>query len=96
MDTTGDAAYMTALHGDRRGAARLFAESLALAADLEARDRISWALLGAGNLAAETGAREQAAMKAAMPGSPRRPSTTMRCGPPGELMTPGALMAALT
>src|ERR687898_1022472 len=55
MDTTGDAGYMTALSGDAVGAAKFFAESLALAVDLEARDRISWALLGAGNLAAEQG-----------------------------------------
>src|SRR5918994_4754232 len=52
MDATGDAGYMTALSGDLVGAATFFAESLSLAVDLEARDRISWALLGAGNLAA--------------------------------------------
>src|SRR5215210_4134271 len=46
MDTTGDAGYMTALSGDAVGAAKLIAESLSLAMDLEARDRISWALLG--------------------------------------------------
>jgi tetratricopeptide (TPR) repeat protein len=55
MDATGDAGYMTALSGDATGAATFFAESLTLAMDLEARDRISWALLGAGNLAAEQG-----------------------------------------
>ena len=55
MDTTGDAGYMTALSGDAKAAATFFAESLTLAVDLEARDRISWALLGAGNLAAELG-----------------------------------------
>ena len=58
MDTTGDAGYMTALSGDAVGAAKFFAESLSLAIDLEARDRISWALLGAGNVAA---AKEDAA-----------------------------------
>jgi hypothetical protein len=52
MDATGDAGYMTALSGDLVGAAMFFTESLSLAVDLEARDRISWALLGAGNLAA--------------------------------------------
>ena len=55
MDATGDAGYMTALSGDAAGAAKFFAESLTLAVDLEARDRISWALLGAGNLAAAKG-----------------------------------------
>jgi tetratricopeptide (TPR) repeat protein len=55
MDATGDAGYMTALSGDAVGAAKFFAESLSLAVDLEARDRISWAFLGAGNLAAEQG-----------------------------------------
>ncbi|MDF2760757.1 MAG: hypothetical protein K0S99_3392, partial [Thermomicrobiales bacterium] len=55
MDATGDAGYMMALSGDAVGAAKFFAESLSLAVDLEARDRISWALLGAGNLAAEQG-----------------------------------------
>jgi tetratricopeptide (TPR) repeat protein len=55
MDATGDAGYMMALRGDAVAAARFFAESLSLAVDLEARDRISWALLGAGNLAAEKG-----------------------------------------
>ena len=55
MDATGDAGYMMALSGDPVGAAKFFAESLSLAVDLEARDRISWALLGAGNLAAEQG-----------------------------------------
>jgi tetratricopeptide (TPR) repeat protein len=55
MDTTGDAGYMTALSGDAVAAAKFFAESLTLAVDLEARDRISWALMGAGNLAAEQG-----------------------------------------
>ena len=53
MDATGDAGYMMALSGDPAGAATFFAESLSFAVDLEARDRISWALLGAGNLAAE-------------------------------------------
>jgi tetratricopeptide (TPR) repeat protein len=51
MDATGDAGYMTMLAGDAFGAAKFFAESLSLAVDLEARDRISWALLGAGNVA---------------------------------------------
>jgi predicted ATPase/class 3 adenylate cyclase len=55
MDAAGDAAYMMALSGDSAGAAKYFAESLTLAVQLEARDRISWALLGAGNLAAEQG-----------------------------------------
>ena len=55
MDATGDAGYMTVLAGDTVGAAKLFAESLSLAVDLEARDRISWALLGAGNVAAAKG-----------------------------------------
>jgi predicted ATPase/class 3 adenylate cyclase len=55
MDATGDAGYMTALSGDVVGAAKFFAESLSLAVDLEARDRISWAFLGAGNLAAAKG-----------------------------------------
>jgi predicted ATPase/class 3 adenylate cyclase len=55
MDATGDAGYMTALGGDVNAAAQFFAESLTLAVDLEARDRISWALLGAGNLAAMKG-----------------------------------------
>jgi predicted ATPase/class 3 adenylate cyclase len=55
MDATGDAGYMTALNGDAAGAATFFAESLSLAVELEARDRISWALLGAGNLAAGKG-----------------------------------------
>jgi tetratricopeptide (TPR) repeat protein len=55
MDTTGDAGYMTALSGDAVGAAKFFAESLSLAVDLEARDRVSWALLGVGNVAAEKG-----------------------------------------
>src|ERR671911_1022995 len=55
MDATGDAGYMMALSGDAVGAAKFFAESLSLAVDLEARDRISWALLGAGNLAADRG-----------------------------------------
>ena len=55
MDATGDAGYMTALRGEARAAAQLLTESLTLAVDLEARDRISWALLGAGNLAADTG-----------------------------------------
>jgi tetratricopeptide (TPR) repeat protein len=55
MDATGDAGYMTALSGDARAAAKFFAESLSLAVDLEARDRISWAVLGAGNLAAMKG-----------------------------------------
>ena len=53
MDATGDAGYMMALSGDPAGAATFFAESLSLAVNLEARDRISWALLGAGNLAAK-------------------------------------------
>jgi hypothetical protein len=60
MDATGDAGYMTALSGDAVGAATFFAESLTLAMDLEARDRISWALLGAGNLAAAKGDAAQA------------------------------------
>jgi predicted ATPase/class 3 adenylate cyclase len=55
MDAAGDAGYMTALTGDVVGAATFFGESLSLAVDLEARDRISWALLGAGNLAATQG-----------------------------------------
>src|SRR5215217_4929242 len=55
MDATGDAGYMTGLSGDAAGAAKFFSESLTLAVDLEARDRISWALLGAGNLAAAKG-----------------------------------------
>jgi len=46
---------MTALRGEAHAAAQLIAESLTLAVDLEARDRISWALLGAGNLAAMKG-----------------------------------------
>ena len=46
---------MTALNGDIVGAANFFAESLSLAVNLEARDRISWALLGTGNLAAAKG-----------------------------------------
>ena len=60
MDATGDAGYMTALHGDIAGAGALFAESLNLAVQLGARDRISWALLGVGNLAAEIGESAQA------------------------------------
>jgi predicted ATPase/class 3 adenylate cyclase len=60
MDATGDAAYMTALNGDAVGAATLFAESLSFAMDLEAPDRISWALLGTGNLAAAKGDAAQA------------------------------------
>jgi predicted ATPase/class 3 adenylate cyclase len=55
MDATGDAGYMTGLSGDAAGAAKFFSESLTLAVDLEALDRISWALLGAGNLAAAKG-----------------------------------------
>ncbi len=51
---------MTELNGDAVGAATLFAESLSLAMDLEAPDRISWALLGAGNLAAAKGDAAQA------------------------------------
>ena len=60
MDASGDAAYMTALNGDAVGAATLFAESLSIAMDLEAPDRISWALLGTGNLAAAKGDAAQA------------------------------------
>jgi len=60
MDASGDAAYMTALNGDAVGAATLFAESLSFAMDLEAPDRISWALLGTGNLAAAKGDAAQA------------------------------------
>jgi predicted ATPase/class 3 adenylate cyclase len=60
MDMTGDAGYMTALKGDRAGASRLFAESLNLALALGARDRISWALLGAGTIAASGGDAAQA------------------------------------
>ena len=60
MDATGDAGYMTALHGDLVGAGELFKESLDLAVELGARDRISWALLGVGNLAAEMGESAQA------------------------------------
>jgi predicted ATPase/class 3 adenylate cyclase len=60
MDASGDAAYMTALNGGAVAAARLFAESLSLAMDLEAPDRVSWALLGAGNLAAAKGDAAQA------------------------------------
>ena len=74
MDATGDAGYMTALSGDAVGAAKFFAESLSLAVDLEARDRISWALLGAGNLAADRETR---------PGpsgcSPLPPRSSSRC-----------------
>ena len=55
MDATGDAGYMMALRGDTAGAAKFFVESLSLAVELEARDRISWALLGTGNLAAAQG-----------------------------------------
>jgi hypothetical protein len=60
MDASGDAAYMTALNGDAVGAAMLFAQSLSIAMDLETPDRISWALLGAGNLAAAKGDAAQA------------------------------------
>jgi len=60
MDASGDAAYMTALNGDAVGAATLFAESLSIAMDLEAPDRISWALLGAADLAAAKGDAAQA------------------------------------
>jgi predicted ATPase/class 3 adenylate cyclase len=60
MDTTGDAGYMSTLSGDASAAATFFAESLSLAVDLEARDRISWALLGIGNLAADNGNAVQA------------------------------------
>jgi tetratricopeptide (TPR) repeat protein len=60
MDMLGDAGYMKALSGDRVGAARFLGESLTLALQLGARDRISWALLGVGNLAAELDAAEQA------------------------------------
>ena len=60
MDVTGDGGYMTALHGDLVGASKLFRESLDLAVELGARDRISWALLGVGNLAAEMGESAQA------------------------------------
>jgi hypothetical protein len=55
MDATGDGGYMTALDGDLVGASKLFNESLNLAVELGARDRISWAILGFGNLAAEIG-----------------------------------------
>jgi tetratricopeptide (TPR) repeat protein len=55
MDATGDAGYMMALNDDTAGAAKNFAESLTLAVELEALDRISWALLGAGNVAAAQG-----------------------------------------
>jgi predicted ATPase len=60
MDATGDAGYITALCGDLVGAGRFLTESLNLAVELGARDRISWALLGAGNLAAGMGDSAQA------------------------------------
>lgn len=60
MDTTGDAGYMAGLSGDLIAAGRFLSESLTLALDLEARDRISWALLGIGNLAAQRGDAAQA------------------------------------
>ena len=60
MDTTGDAGYMKTLADDVAGAARFFEESLELAVKLRARDRISWALLGIGNLAAKIGESGQA------------------------------------
>ena len=74
MDATGDAGYMMALSGDAVGAAKFFAESLSLAVDLEARDRISWALLGAGNLAAEQGDAARAVRLLPLP-----PRSSSRC-----------------
>ena len=40
-------------------------------------------------------ARRHEATNAAMTGSPVRPSTIIRCAPPGEWITPGSRMLAL-
>jgi predicted ATPase len=55
MDAVGDAGYMALLAGDPDRARALLAESLVLATQFDAHDRVSWAVLGAGNLAARQG-----------------------------------------
>jgi hypothetical protein len=80
MDAAGDAGFANTLRGNIAAAQDYFAESLDLAAQLNARVRVGWAFMGLGHVAAVKGRATQAVQLLAASAAVRDPI--------GEVMRP--------